>query len=192
VEHLAALRAIPHLSVIRPGDANEVLEAWLQAVQFQGPTAIILSRQSVPTLDRTLLAGADGLARGAYILADLGGGTPDVILMATGSELELIVDAGRSLTAEGIRVRLVSFPSWDLFEKQDAAYKEMVLPRRITARLAVEAGVGQGWEKYTGSEGQMITLTRFGAAAPYKKIFEELGFTSANVAAVARKMIGRE
>lgn len=191
VEHLAALRAMPNLSVIRPADANEVREAWIQAITYPGPTALVLTRQAVATIDRSVMAPAQGLTRGAYVLADLGGGSPEVILMASGSEVDLIIGAGQALAAEGIRVRLVSFPSWDLFEKQDADYKESVLPRKITTRLAVEAGVTQGWEKYTGCEGEIIALHRYGVSAPYKKIFEELGFTSANVAAAARKMLGR-
>ena len=192
VEHLAALRAIPHLSVIRPADANEVREAWVQAITHKSATALLLSRQPVPTLDRNEFAAAEGLARGAYVLADLGGGEPQLILMASGTEVDLIVSAGRTLAAEGVRVRLVSFPSWDLFEKQDAAYKASVLPREITVRLAVEAGVEQGWERYTGCEGQTITINRYGASAPYKKIFEELGLTPEHVAAVARKLLGKE
>jgi len=192
VEHLAALRAIPNLSVIRPGDANEVREAWVQAITSKSPTALLLSRQAVPTLDRSKLAGAEGLARGAYVLSDLGQGEPQIILMASGSEVDLIVSAGHALAAEGVRVRLVSFPSWDLFEKQDAAYRESVFPQKITARLAVEAGVAQGWEKYVGTEGRTVTLNRYGASAPYKKIFEELGFTADHVATVARQMLGRD
>jgi len=192
VEHLAALRAIPNLSVIRPGDANEVREAWVQAITSKSPTALLLSRQAVPTLDRSKLEGAEGLARGAYVLSDLGQGEPQIILMASGSEVDLIVSAGHALAAEGARVRLVSFPSWDLFEKQDAAYRESVFPQKITARLAVEAGVAQGWEKYVGTEGRTVTLNRYGASAPYKKIFEELGFTADHVATVARQMLGRD
>lgn len=192
IEHLAALRAIPHLSVIRPADANEVREAWRQAVLNKSATALLLSRQPVPVLDRNEFAAAEGLARGAYILADLGGGEPQLILMASGTEVDLIVNAGRMLAAEGVRVRLVSFPSWDLFEKQDAAYRENVLPREITARLAVEAGIAQGWERYTGCAGQTVTLNRYGASAPYQKIFAELGFTPEHVANVARKLLGRE
>lgn len=192
VEHLAALRAIPHLSLIRPADANEVREAWVQAIQHKSATALLLSRQPVSTLDRTELASAAGLSHGAYVLADLGGGTPELILMASGTEVDLIVAAGHTLAAEGVRVRLVSFPSWDLFEKQDAAYQESVFPRKIIHRLAVEAGVEQGWERYIGSAGQTITLNRYGASSPYKKIFAELGFTPENVVKVARRLIGKE
>ncbi len=192
VEHLAALRAIPHLSVIRPGDPNEVREAWRQAIIHPSATALLFSRQPISTLDRSQLASAEGLARGAYVLADLGGGEPELILIASGTEVDLIVAAGHTLAAEGIRVRLVSFPSWDLFEKQSAAYKESVFPRKVTARLVVEAGVAQGWERYIGPSGQSITINRYGASSPYKKIFEEFGFTPANVVKVARRLIGKE
>ncbi len=193
VEHLAALRAIPNLSVIRPADANEVREAWVEAIaETNRPTALLLTRQAVSILDRQTLAGAEGLHRGAYVLADLSGGEPQLILMASGSEVEIIVSAGQTLAAEGIRVRLVSFPSWDLFEKQDHAYRERVLPPQVTARLAVEAGISQGWERYTGCEGATITINRYGASAPYKRIFEEYGLTAANVVAVSRRLLGKE
>ena len=192
VEHLAALRAIPHLSVIRPADPNEVREAWRQAITHPSATALLFSRQPISTLDRSQLASADGLARGAYVLADLGGGEPELILIASGTEVDLIVAAGHTLAAEGVRVRLVSFPSWDLFEKQSAAYKESVFPRKVTARLVVEAGVAQGWERYIGADGQSITINHYGASSPYKKIFEEFGFTPANVVKVARRLIGKE
>lgn len=193
VEHLAALRAIPNLSVIRPADANEVREAWIHAVrEIKKPTALLFSRQAVSTLDRKNLAGADGLHRGAYILADLGEGEPELILMASGTEVEIIVSAGHSLAAEGINVRLVSFPSWDLFEAQDLAYRDGVLPPQITTRVAVEAGVSQGWERYVGCKGAIVAVNRFGASAPYKKIYEEYGLTPANVAAVSRKLLGKE
>lgn len=192
VEHLAALRAIPHLSVIRPADANEVRVAWQQALRHKSATALLLSRQPVSTLDRAQLASAEGLFRGAYVLADLGNSAPELILMASGTEVELIVAAGRTLAAEGIPVRLVSFPSWDLFEKQDAAYKESVLPRKMPFRLAVEAGVEQGWERYVGPSGQTITINRYGASSPYKKIFAELGFTPENVVTAARRLLVKE
>jgi len=193
VEHLAALRAIPNLCVIRPADANEVREAWVHAISTpRKPTALLLSRQNVSTLDRRMLADAAGLHRGAYVLADLGQGEPQIILMATGSEVDLIVGAGKALTAEGISVRLVSFPSWDLFEMQDQAYRDSVLPPQMKIRLAVEAGVSQGWERYTGCEGATITLDHYGASAPFKKIFQEFGFTPENVAVVARRLLGKD
>lgn len=193
VEHLAALRAIPNLSLIRPADANEVREAWVHAVQeINKPTALLFTRQAVPTLDRKVMSGAEGLHRGAYILADLGGGEPQLILMASGSEVELIVSAGNTLASEGINLRLVSFPSWDLFENQDAAYRESVLSPHITARVAVEAGVSQGWEKYVGCQGAIIAIDRYGASAPYKKIYEEYGLTPAKVATKARQLLGKD
>lgn len=192
VEHLAALRAIPNLSVIRPADANETREAWVHTIRSANkPTALLFTRQAVSTLDRKTLAGAEGLHRGAYVLADLGEREPDIILMASGSEVEIIVAAGRTLEAEGISVRLVSFPSWDIFEEQDLAYRNSVLPPRLTARVAVEAGVSQGWERYVGCEGEVVGVNRFGASAPYKKIYEGYGLTSANVAAVSRKLLGK-
>jgi len=182
VEHFAALRTIPNLVVIRPGDANETEEAWRVAVtRRNGPTAILLTRQPVPILDRRVYSPASGLQKGAYILADLGEGSPEMILMASGSEVNLIVEAGDKLFKQGICVRLVSFPSWELFEIQDQAYKDSVLPLRITARLAVEAGVTQGWTRWVGDKGGVISIDRFGASAPAAELFEEYGFTVANV-----------
>ncbi len=193
VEQLTALRAMPNLNVIRPADANETREAWIAAVgNRQGPTALALTRQPVATLDRTLLAPASGLHRGAYILADLGGGRPQLILMASGSEVQLIVAAGYSLAAEGYNVRLVSFPSWHLFERQEAGYQDSVLPPAIKRRLAVEAGVSLGWERYVGEYGRVIAVDRYGASAPYKVIFEKYGLTVENVIKEARRMMGGE
>lgn len=190
VEHLASLRVIPNLTVIRPCDANEVSQAWRVAVENRhAPTLLALSRQAVPTIDRTRFAPADGLMRGAYILADLGPSSPEVILMASGTEVALIMEAGEKLAAEGVSVRLVSFPSWELFEAQDQAYREMVLPAGITARLAVEAGVTMGWERYTGAAGKTIGLNHYGASAPAKIIFEQFGFTVDNVLAEVRTLL---
>jgi transketolase len=178
VEHIAALRAIPNMSVIRPGDANEVAEAWRAAIlRKDGPTALLLSRQGVPTISRDKYASAEGLHKGAYVLADLGEGNPEVVLLATGSEVQLIVGAGERLAAAGRNVRLVSFPSWDLFEKQEQAYRDEVLPPEITTRISVEAGVSQGWERWTGSHQGIISVDRYGASAPYKIVYEELGLT---------------
>ncbi|MEW6178288.1 MAG: transketolase [Chloroflexota bacterium] len=191
VEHLAALRAIPNLVVIRPADANEVREAWIAALRNRHqPTAFALTRQAVPVLDRTTFAPASGLHRGAYVLADLGGAKPQIILMASGSEVALIVEVGYSLVAEGFNVRLVSFPSWELFEQQEQTYKDEVLPPSIKRRLAVEAGVAQGWQRYVGDQGRIISIERFGASAPYKKIFEEFGLTAANILNEARGLLG--
>ena len=193
VEHLAALRAIPNLNVIRPADANETREAWIAALKLKNrPTALALTRQSVPTLDRGSLAKASGLHKGAYVLADLGGGKPQIILMASGSEVALIVEAGYKLAAEGINVRMVSFPSWYLFNCQDPQYRDDVLPPSIRLRLAVEAGVSQGWSRYVGEQGQVIGVDRFGASAPYQKIFEAFGLTVNHVIETAHKMLGLE
>ncbi|MFZ6020551.1 MAG: transketolase [Chloroflexota bacterium] len=191
VEHLATLRAIPNLIVIRPADANEVREAWIAAIRNRHqPTAFALTRQPVPVLDRSTFAPASGLQRGAYVLADLGGAKPQIILMASGSEVALIVDAGYTLAAEGYNVRLVSFPSWELFEQQDQSYRDEVLPPSIKRRLAVEAGVAQGWHRYVGDQGRIISIERFGASAPYKKIYEEFGLTAANILKEARNLLG--
>ena len=190
VEQLASLRVIPNLVVIRPADANEVREAWISAVDRRdGPTLLAFTRQSVPTLDRSVMAPASGLQRGAYVLADLGGGQPQLILMASGSEVSLIVQAGKQLAETGLRVRLVSFPSWELFEAQDAGYQESVLPKEIRARVAVEAGVPFGWERWVKDEGRIIALNRFGASAPGKVVYKELGFTVENVVHAARDVL---
>jgi transketolase len=182
VEHMAALRSIPNLVVIRPADANETIEAWRVAIaRRNGPTALLLTRQSVPTLDRKVYASATGLHKGAYILADFGGDDPQIILMASGSEVDLIVKAGHQLVNQGVSVRLVSFPSWELFEIQDQTYQEAVIPSKITARLAVEAGVAQGWHRWVGSYGKVISIEKFGASAPAAKAFLEYGFTVENV-----------
>jgi transketolase len=190
VEHLAALRAIPNMTVIRPADANETVEAWKQAItRRHGPTALILTRQTLPTLDRALADNAAELAKGAYVLSDFGEREPDLILMASGSEVYLVYEAAARLAADGINVRAVSFPSWELFEEQDEAYRELVLPKRVTKRLAVEAGAGQGWERYVGSEGGILSMERFGASAPGKVIFEKLGFTVENVIEKAKELL---
>ena len=178
VEHLAALRAIPNLVVLRPADGNETREAWRVAIERRnGPTALAFTRQNVPELDRSIFGPAAGLAKGAYVLADLGEDEPEAILMASGSEVSLIVEAGFNLSAEGVNVRLVSFPSWELFEAQDRAYRDRVLPPGVRSRIAVEAGVSQGWEKWTGQHGLVIGVDRYGASAPYEIIYEKLGLT---------------
>ncbi|MEN4013382.1 MAG: transketolase [Bellilinea sp.] len=191
VEHLAALRAIPNLNVIRPADANEVSEAWISALKSRRtPTALALTRQAVPVLDRATLNPASGLHRGAYILADLGGGKPQIIMMASGSEVSLIVEAGYSLVAEGYNVRLVSFPSWYLFDQQEQQYRDEVLPPAIRRRLAVEAGVAQGWHRYTGDQGRILSIERFGASAPHQKIYQEFGLTVSQVLNEALNLLG--
>ncbi len=181
VEHLAALRAIPNVVVIRPADANESVYAWQAAIEHKGsPVALILTRQKLPVLDRNKYASADNLLKGAYILKESENDLK-IILMASGSEVELILNAAEKLEAEGIGTRVVSFPSWEIFEAQSEEYKESVLQKNIKAKLSVEAGVKQGWEKYVGDEGLSISIERFGTSAPYKTIFENYGFTTDNI-----------
>jgi transketolase len=182
IEHLAALRAIPNLVTIRPADANEVMEAWKLAISRRdGPTVLVFTRQGVPTLDRKFYAPASGLWRGAYVLADLGEGKPQLILMASGSEVSLILPAGQSLAEEGFNVRLVSFSSWELFAAQDEAYRQSVLLPDVKARLSVEAGISQGWDRWVGDGGDMISIERFGASAPYKTLYEKFGLTVSEI-----------
>mgnify|MGYP000274084723 CR=1 FL=1 len=182
IEHLAALRAVPHLTLIRPADANEVAQAWKVALSKRNQAvALALTRQNVPTLEGT---ENGALEKGAYVLKDFG--TPEIILMASGSEVSLIMDAAKQLHAEGRGVRVVSFPSWDLFDAQDEAYRESVLPKSITARLAVEAGATLGWERYASS---VLGIDHYGASAPYKVIFERFGFTVENVVARAKELL---
>lgn len=190
VEQLAALRAIPNLLTLRPADANEVREAWKLAVDHRHrPTALVLTRQNLPTLDRAVYTSAEGLRNGAYVLADLGQGKPQLILMASGSEVSLIVQAGKRLAARGITVRLVSFPSWELFAEQDEAYQESVLLPAVTARLAVEAGVAQGWHRWVGLQGRIQALDRYGASAPAGTVFENLGFSVASIEQMALDLL---
>jgi transketolase len=182
VEQLASLRAIPRLTVIRPADANETAVAWRVALETRDqPVALVLTRQNVPTLDRAQFAAADGLRRGGYILADAPGGKPDLILIASGSEVALIVAARQKLLEKKIRVRVVSMPSWELFETQPREYRNTVLPPAVGARLAVEAGVSQGWHRYVGSRGDVLAVDRFGASAPGEAVVREYGFTVDNV-----------
>ncbi len=192
VEHLAALRAIPNLITLRPADANEVSQAWLAALENKhAPTALALTRQAVPTIDRQRFAPAENLARGAYILADLGESEPQVILMASGSEVGLILEAGKTLATEGIPVRLVSFPSWELFKLQPVSYQATVLPPAITARVAIEAGVTMGWERWVGSQGAVLGIDRFGESAPYEEIYTDLGLTAAHVVEQAKSLLAK-
>jgi transketolase len=193
IEQLAGLRAMPNLVVLRPGDANEVVEAWKIIAQLQHqPVALVLTRQALPTFDRTKYGAASGTARGAYILADAPAGKPDVILMATGSEVSLCVEAYEKLKAEGIPARVVSMPSWDIFERQDAAYKESVLPSSVTARVSVEMAATFGWERYVGLKGRTVGMHRFGASAPLKDLLKFFGFTVDAVVAEARKAIAEK
>jgi len=178
IEHLSALRAIPNLAVIRPADANEVGVAWQVALErTTGPTALALTRQAVPTLDRDHIASAEGLRKGAYVLTDLGEGEPHLILIASGSEVSLIKEAGERLVEKGHSVRLISFPSWELFSDQPIEYQKQVLSPNIPARVAIEAGVTQGWERWVGDNGAVIGIDRFGASAPYREIYQHLGLT---------------
>jgi transketolase len=192
IEHLAALRAMPHLTVIRPADANEVAIAWLTALEHRsGPVVLALSRQAVPTLDRDLLSSAEGLRRGAYVLADYGDGKPEIILMASGTEVQIILEAAERLASEGVGVRAVSFPSWELFSKQDESYRLQVFPPDIKARRAIEAGVPQGWEKWIGDHGVVIGIEKFGASAPFKELYYQYGLTADRVYEEARVILER-
>jgi transketolase len=195
VEHLIALRAIPGLLVIRPADANETVWAWRTAIQNRHrPTAIVLTRQSVPILDRSTYASADGLMRGAYVLNPVSEASslPDVILIASGSEVQHIVGAEPALAAKGIRARLVSMPCWELFDEQTAEYRERVLPASVTARLAVEAGRSLGWERWVGTDGATVSLDRYGASAPGDVVMRELGFTTDRVMRTTEVLVAAE
>jgi transketolase len=187
IEQLASLRAMPNLIVLRPGDANEVTEAWKIIAQLQhSPAVLVLTRQAMPTFDRTKYAPASGVAKGAYVLADAPGGKPEVILMGTGSEVSLCVDAYEKLMAEGVAARVVSMPSWEIFEQQDEAYRESVLPSAVTARVSVEMAATFGWDRYVGPKGRKIGMHRFGASAPLKDLLKFFGFTVDKVVAEAR------
>lgn len=189
VEHLAALRAIPGLVVIRPADSQETAEAWRIAVESRHrPVALVLSRQNIPVADRSTCAPATGVRQGGYVLADADGGSPELILIATGSEVALALEARAVLQSEGIRVRVVSLPSWELFDAQPGAYRDRVLPPEVTARLAIEAGSPMGWCRYAGSGGEILGVDRFGISAPAGKILEEFGFTVEEVCRRARHL----
>ena len=190
IEQLASLRAMPNIVVLRPGDANEVVEAWKLAVQrAHGPTALVLSRQAIPTFDRTKFAPASGVAKGAYVLSDAPGAKPDVILMATGSEVGLCVAAQEKLASEGVKARVVSIPSWELFEQQGSAYKESVLPASVTARVSVEMASTFGWERYIGPKGKAVGMHTFGASAPLEDVLKKFGFTVDTVVAAAKETL---
>ena len=193
VEHLAALRAIPGLVTLRPGDANEVVEAYRYIMKLQHePAVLVLSRQALPTLDRSKYAPASGVAHGAYVLADAPGGNPEVILIASGSEVSLSVQAHETLIAEGIRSRVVSMPSWDIFDHQTKEYRDSVLPPSVTARVAVEQASTFGWERYVGTSGRIIGMNTFGASAPLKELQKKFGFDPDHVAAAAKELLGRK
>ncbi|HEY7351636.1 MAG TPA: transketolase [Terriglobales bacterium] len=192
IEQLASLRAMPHMIVMRPGDANEVVEAWKTIMPMKhSPVCMVLSRQALPTIDRSKYASASGVAKGAYVLADAQGGKPELILIGTGSELSLCVSAYEKLTAEGVRARVVSMPSTDIFDMQDGAYKKSVLPPEVTARVSVEAASVFGWERYVGTEGAIIGMTTFGGSAPAKDLFKKFGFTVDHVIEAAKKVLAR-
>ena len=192
VEQLASLRAIPGLVTLRPADANEVVEAYRYVLQLRHqPAVLALSRQPLPTLDRGKYASASGVAQGAYVLADAHAGDPEVILIASGSEVSLVVDAHEKLVAEGIRSRVVSMPSWDIFEHQPQEYRDSVLPPKVSARLAVEQASTFGWERYVGNAGRIIGMKTFGASAPLKELQKKFGFEPGRVAAVAKELLGR-
>lgn len=190
VEHLAAIRAIPKVVVIRPADANETSYAWQAAIQHKGsPVIIILTRQGLPVLDQNKYPSASNLLKGAYILLEAEGGKPDLILMATGSEVSITLKAAEELVKEGIKVRVVSFPSWELFEQQPESYKETIFPISVKARVSIEAGVKQGWEKYIGEKGTSVCIETFGHSAPLNVVMDKYGFNSANIIRVAKKVM---
>jgi len=190
VEHLASLRAMPGLIVLRPADANEVVAAWRVIMNLHHePAALILTRQDVPTLDRNTYAPASGLAQGAYILADSPNGQPEVILIGTGSEVSLCVAAYEQLKSQGIKARVVSMPSWELFEQQDQAYRDQVLPPAVTARVAVELASTFGWAHYIGPTGTIVGMTTFGASAPLKVLQKEFGFTKERIVEAAKQQL---
>jgi transketolase len=192
VEQLVSLRAVPGLIVLRPADANEVVEAYRYILQLRHePAAIALSRQPLPTFDRSKYASAEGLARGAYVMAEAPGGTPELILIASGSEVSLVIDAHATLTAEGIRARVVSMPSWELFEHQPQSYRDSVLPPTVSARIAVEQGSVLGWDRYVGPAGRIIGMKTFGASAPLKELLRKFQFEPERVVASARELLKR-
>ncbi len=192
VEQLASYRAMPNMLVFRPGDANEVVEAYKIAIQHtHGPSTMVFTRQAMPTFDRTKYAPASGVAKGAYVLADAAGGNPDVILLSSGSEVGLCAAAYEKLTAEGVKARVVSMPCWELFEQQDATYKESVLPASVTARVSVEMESVFGWDRYTGPKGKIIGMRSFGASAPLKDLLKKFGFELENVLAAVKEVLGK-
>jgi transketolase len=191
IEQLATARAVPGLSVFRPADANEVAETYRAVMQRSDrPAVIVLSRQNLPTLDRAAgLGSAAGTARGAYVLKEADGGTPDCILIGTGSEVQICLEAAAQLAADGVKARVVSMPSWDLFEEQDAAYRESVLPKGITARVACEAACGFGWERWIGTRGEFVGMKSFGASGPFAALYKHFGITPDGVAAAAKRSL---
>lgn len=192
IEQLASFRAMPNMYVLRPGDANEVTEAYKIAIQRKhGPSTLVFSRQAMPTIDRTKFAPASGVAKGAYVVADADGGKPQVILLATGTELQHCMAAYETLKASGIQARVVSMPCWELFEEQDEAYRESVLPSSVTARISIEMGATLGWDRYVGPKGTIIGMHRFGASAPLKDLLKKFGFGPEYVVAAAKQLLGK-
>jgi transketolase len=191
IEQLATARAVPGLSVFRPADANEVAETYRAVIgRPDRPAVIVLSRQNLPTLDRSAgLGAASGTARGAYVLKEADGGKPDCILIGTGSEVPICLEAAAQLAADGVKARVVSMPCWDLFEQQDSAYRESVLPKAITARVACEAACGFGWERWIGTRGEFVGMRSFGASAPFAVLYKHFGVTPDAVAAAAKRSI---
>jgi transketolase len=192
IEQLASLRAMPHLDVIRPADANEVVEAWRLAIErTHNPVALALTRQNVPVFDRSKYASAEGARRGGYVLADPEDGDPELILIASGSEVQFALGAHEILGGEGIRTRVVSLPCWEIFDRQDASYREEVLSPSVTARVAIEEGSPMGWERYVGDHGTIVGMPTFGQSAPHKDVEAEFGFTAEKVADVVREVAER-
>ena len=190
IEHLPSLRAIPGLITLRPADANEVVEAWKVIMQLRHePVALILTRQALPTLDRSHYASASGVAQGAYVLADSPDGQPDVLLLATGSEVAMCIEAYEQLKHEGIKSRVVSMPSWELFEQQSQEYRDSVIPPQVTARVSVELASTFGWAQYVGTAGQSIGMKTFGASAPLKELAKKFGFSAENIVAAAKSQL---
>jgi transketolase len=190
IEHLAALRAIPGLSVVRPGDANETAAAWKATIeQTEGPVGLALSRQNLPVLEGTKEKAVEGVKRGGYVLA--GDGEPELVIIATGSELQIAFGARKVLEAEGVATRVVSMPSVEWFDAQDEAYRESVLPSSVKARVVVEAGIAQPWYRFAGDAGEIVSIEHFGASADYQTLFREFGFTTENVVAAARRSLAK-
>jgi transketolase len=190
VEHLMSLRAMPGFTIIRPGDPNEASEAWRVAMERrEGPVGLVLSRQKLPVIDPEKYAGPSGLARGAYVLAEASSRPARLLLLATGSEVALALAARQKLEAEGVPTRVVSMPSWELFEEQTPAYRDEVLPPAVSARLSIEAGATLGWKRWVGDRGDTVGLDRFGASAPGEVVLEKLGFNVENVVAKAKALL---
>ncbi|HEX5688930.1 MAG TPA: transketolase C-terminal domain-containing protein, partial [Roseiflexaceae bacterium] len=192
IEQLAAMRAMPNIVVIRPGDANESAVAWRVAMErTEGPTALVLSRQKLPVFDQEKLASASGASKGAYVLSD-SDGAPELILIASGSEVALALEAQPKLAEQGVRARVVSFPSWELFAAQSQEYRDSVLPPDVKARLSIEAGVGQGWREWVGDAGDIMSIEQFGASAPYKEIYKQYGLTVEDAVRRGLRLLGRD